>query len=262
MSFKDVTTSGGIYRIRNIVNGKIYIGSTVDFRRRFRLHKFHLDRGTHHSPGLQRAWKTYGAEAFAFEVLEIIPEPKELISVEQRYLDQLCPFQQAGYNVSPRADSCLGVKRPQEERAKRSADRKALLAIPEEKEKWASIRSMGNCKGGTLSAERRAKLSAYRKGKKPSAETSAKLTKAMKDRYERDPSFREKQAERRCARNKSEKAREATRKYHAGLSAEAKATRAEKARAVNLDKNVSAETRMKLRRAPRKRAETYPRSGG
>ena len=36
--------ASGIYMIKNILTNKVYIGSTIDFERRFYLHKINLRR--------------------------------------------------------------------------------------------------------------------------------------------------------------------------------------------------------------------------
>jgi group I intron endonuclease len=66
----------GIYVIRNLVNGKRYIGSSVDIFARWRQHRHALKRGTHHSSHLQNAWRKYGSEAFRFEVLFYCRKPQ------------------------------------------------------------------------------------------------------------------------------------------------------------------------------------------
>lgn len=85
----------GIYQIVHIETGHLYIGRTVDWVRRQRAHVWHLERGKHQNPKLQRAWDKYGPEAFRFELLEEATR-EELIAREQAYLDELQPF----YNVA------------------------------------------------------------------------------------------------------------------------------------------------------------------
>ncbi|PTA67538.1 NUMOD3 domain-containing DNA-binding protein [Deinococcus arcticus] len=58
--------SGGIYEIRNTVNGKYYIGRAECFRMRFNQHRYKLGHGRHHRLYLRRAWTKYGEEAFEF----------------------------------------------------------------------------------------------------------------------------------------------------------------------------------------------------
>lgn len=95
MSAKNHTARSGIYQIRHIDSGKIYVGSAVSFAGRWRNHRKDLAHGRHHSCHLQRAWDKYGSDAFAFEVLEVIENPgtKEafraiLLAKEQECLDR------------------------------------------------------------------------------------------------------------------------------------------------------------------------------
>lgn len=60
----------GIYRITNNINGKVYIGQTYNFKRRFRVHKKKLNNGEHYNEHLQRAWDKYGEENFSFDIIE------------------------------------------------------------------------------------------------------------------------------------------------------------------------------------------------
>lgn len=67
----------GVYAIRNKVNNKVYIGSTItSFCKRWKCHKRRLRNDTHHSKHLQAAWNKYGESNFIFEILEITTEDK------------------------------------------------------------------------------------------------------------------------------------------------------------------------------------------
>ena len=77
-----------IYKIRNVVNGKFYIGSTANTKTRFYNHRRHLRKGTHHCAHLQAAWNKYGEECFKFEVVEIHPDGVDLAAEETRWLDE------------------------------------------------------------------------------------------------------------------------------------------------------------------------------
>ena len=59
-----------VYMIKNTVNGKVYIGSSVNGYRRYNSHISHLRNGVHSSIRLQRSFNKYGAEAFVFIVLK------------------------------------------------------------------------------------------------------------------------------------------------------------------------------------------------
>ena len=108
-------SKSGIYQILNKVNGKCYIGSAVDPKQRFHMHRSQLRRDTHHSIVLQRAWKKYGEANFEFLLLEEC-EISKLIEREQHYIDQFRPV----YNISKVAGSCLGVKFSKESSLKKS----------------------------------------------------------------------------------------------------------------------------------------------
>lgn len=76
-----------IYRIRNTINGKKYIGSTCNSGSRFAHHQAKLRRGVHDSPILQAAFNKYGDASFVFEIIEHVPTDA-LLSREQHYLNQ------------------------------------------------------------------------------------------------------------------------------------------------------------------------------
>lgn len=76
----------GIYQIRNIINNKVYIGSSNDIKERAASHKSMLLNNRHHSKHLQRAFNKWGFENFRFEIIEYCKEV-ELLDKEQYYLD-------------------------------------------------------------------------------------------------------------------------------------------------------------------------------
>lgn len=106
----------GIYLIINLVTDKIYVGSAIDFDERWRIHLLHLNRGTHHSILLQRAWDKYGAHNFLFVIVEEV-EVNKLQEIEQIWLDKTdCCNPEIGYNIAPIAGSMRGVKHTDEAR--------------------------------------------------------------------------------------------------------------------------------------------------
>ncbi|MGL5329774.1 MAG: GIY-YIG nuclease family protein, partial [Peptostreptococcaceae bacterium] len=86
----------GIYQIRNIDNGKVYIGSSKDVDKRWKQHIYSLNNKSHHSIKLQRAWDKYGQESFSFEIIEQCEEGK-LLYLEQYYIDTNNSYKD-GYN--------------------------------------------------------------------------------------------------------------------------------------------------------------------
>jgi group I intron endonuclease len=75
-----------IYKIRNVVNGKFYVGSTTDTRERFRTHRSRLRKGVHHCRHLQASWNKYGEDCFKFEVQEVVENATKLWEAEARWL--------------------------------------------------------------------------------------------------------------------------------------------------------------------------------
>lgn len=74
-----------LYSIENKVNGKCYIGSTVNLKSRWVAHKTTLRHGKHHSFVLQRAWNKHGESNFEFKLL-LICEPKDKIDYENKLM--------------------------------------------------------------------------------------------------------------------------------------------------------------------------------
>src|SRR5688500_5336291 len=108
-----------IYRIRNIVNNKAYIGSTVDFKPRINRHLSMLKRNIHHSKLLQNAWNKYGENNFVFEVLFYTVCLDTLVNFEQLLIDTYDTHRD-GYNVCPIAGNRLGTKHSELTRIKMS----------------------------------------------------------------------------------------------------------------------------------------------
>ena len=148
-----VTMKGVIYQIKNEENGKIYIGSTTDWERRKSRHIKDLKNGNHHNIIVQRAWEKYGEEAFNFEILEKVDNPKQR---EQEILDNRKPFwDNGGYNISSSASGGdLISNHPNKEeieKRRNEATRKrfANMTEKERKEKYGHEKeNNGNWKGG------------------------------------------------------------------------------------------------------------------
>ena len=79
--------STGIYKIVNLINGKVYIGQTVNFKQRLTTHiKTGLGAETPTRNKLYPAMAEYGVENFSYEVLEVC-KSSELNEREKFYID-------------------------------------------------------------------------------------------------------------------------------------------------------------------------------
>jgi group I intron endonuclease len=61
---------GIIYQIQNLVNGWIYVGSTINERHRLARHLRHLKKGKHVNKALQFDFDEYGEENFEFSIVQ------------------------------------------------------------------------------------------------------------------------------------------------------------------------------------------------
>jgi group I intron endonuclease len=74
----------GLYKIKNLVNGKAYIGSSnKNTTGRLIQHKSDLKANRHFNEHLQRAWNKYGEESFTFEHLLDFDGPYEYLIEEE-----------------------------------------------------------------------------------------------------------------------------------------------------------------------------------
>lgn len=177
----------GVYCFKNIVDGKMYVGSaskSIWARRKSHLKMLRANR--HHSIHFQHAWNKYGRASFRFSVLYRC-EPKDCLTWEQFYIDV---FQVAdcryGYNRNPNASSCLGKKLSPESVARMRSRR------PSEETKRKIREAL---KGRVLSQESIAKGAAKRKGMKYHTEESKKKISAAQKGRVQSQEEREKRAQ-------------------------------------------------------------------
>lgn len=167
-----------IYKIRNVVNGNYYIGSTVDSRKRFWAHRKDLRLGQHVCVYLQRAWNKYGEDCFKFEVVEQLDSKEALFSAEQRWLDEHFGKEYC-YNVAAHADAPMRDASP-ELRARLAEKTRAWHKVHEhprqgEKHSPETLALMSeNRKGKTTGADH------YRYGKQVAPEVRAKIGATQK----------------------------------------------------------------------------------
>ena len=160
----------GIYKITNIINGKNYIGSSLDIDLRWRDHKKLLKSNKHHSNKLQNSYNKHGIDSFEYSILEYCNKDLLLIR-EQYWLDIIKPF----YNILKFAGRTIGRVVPEETKEKLRIANTGKTMSDEAKKKMSESH-----KGIIPSDETRKKMSSWQKGKIVSEETKAKLRGPMK----------------------------------------------------------------------------------
>ena len=164
----------GVYLIRNLHTGDVYVGSSSrSIAKRWREHRSCLSRGRHENQHLQRAWNKYGADMFAWEVIEHAEGRDAVLACEQRWIGHYWGGRMGVdcYNVLPTAGSTAGYIASPETRAKL----RARTASPETR---ARLSAAG--RGRTATPETRAKLRVA--GLAQSPETLAKIGAAGRGR--------------------------------------------------------------------------------
>lgn len=109
-------TPAGVYEIRNTLNGKVYIGSSVNVGRRLAAHRWELRAGKHFSTHLQAAWNKHGEHQFVFKPLLYCSEDQRFF-YEQIVMDGFKSNQpEHGYNKLLIVTSHAGMKFSEERR--------------------------------------------------------------------------------------------------------------------------------------------------
>lgn len=198
----------GIYMI-SFGTDKCYIGSALKLNRRVNEHLSGLRRRKHSSIKLQHAFDKYGEECFSYRPI-IVCRPQDLIMYEQLAIDHYKACAN-GYNIRPKAESCLGVKHSEKskENFRRGAQGRVMPPMSDEAKRNKSIaaknRVVRNPRVYTEEQKQRAreiaitrfkgeKLTEAHKQKLREAKLGRKLTQEHKDKIrDKQLAFRAKQ---------------------------------------------------------------------
>lgn len=152
--------TGIIYKITNTINGKFYIGQSVNFKKRWSKHRRDARCGCHYR--LHRSMRKHGVDNFIIEFIEENIPQIILNDREKLWIATLIPH----YNMTDGGGGVVGWKPTEEQRCKMST---AQIGRVHSEETRRSI-SIAN-KGKVNSAEARSKMSIAATGRFCSAET-------------------------------------------------------------------------------------------
>lgn len=155
---------GYVYKITNLINGKIYVGM-----RKGNINNFEKYWGS--GILIKRAILKYGIENFKKEVIEEATTRNNLASKEIFWIKELNSLAKNGYNISKGGFGANGVI-PSEETRRKIGLASLGRKMPKGKD--------SKCYGLKHSYETRMKMGASRKGKKLSEAHKKSLSKALK----------------------------------------------------------------------------------
>jgi hypothetical protein len=97
----------GVYQVKNLINGKIFIDSGFNVQGKINGCRFQLIHGSNKNKALQEDFNKTGIGNFTFEVIDNLKpkeEPqtdyiKDLQLLEEMWIEKLQPFDERGYNV-------------------------------------------------------------------------------------------------------------------------------------------------------------------
>lgn len=104
--YKQTLQPMGVYQIKNLINGKIFIGSSKNLPGKINSQRFQLNLGSHMNAELQKDYAELGEANFLFEVLDYL-EPKDdkdydytedLEVLKEMWIEKLSTKKPKGYN--------------------------------------------------------------------------------------------------------------------------------------------------------------------
>ncbi len=148
--YKGHSLNGGIYQIKNLISGVIYVGSAKEFKERWNGHRRSLAKGKHTTKYLQNSYNKHYVEVgndnmFVFSVLEVMEKStkEERLIREEWWIQKLLNEGLELYNSNrnPTKEPKRIFFKPSEETRKLIGEKsKAMWKTPEIAEKLLETR--------------------------------------------------------------------------------------------------------------------------
>ena len=98
--YKQMKFQIGVFQIKNKLNGKSFVGSSLDLKAIWNAQRFQLNYGMHQNSELQKDWKELGADNFVYEIIDEIKQNdenavdyrKEVKILETMIVEELKPY--------------------------------------------------------------------------------------------------------------------------------------------------------------------------
>jgi group I intron endonuclease len=164
-----------IYKIKNNINGKIYIGQTIN-KLTARISQ-HLNRKN--GSLINLALNKYGINSFDISVIDNAEDRTTLTEKECYWIKTFNCKTPNGYNLTDGGEGLKGICIST--RIKMSNNKKGKLLSSEHKQKLSNANKgkVSNRKGKTMSKEAKIKISKANKGKIVSQETKDKIRNTL-----------------------------------------------------------------------------------
>lgn len=147
----------GIYQIKNVIDGKTYVGYSKNIERRLKKHFSNLSKDSHDNQYLQNAWNKYGEKNFESSILEEV-DSLLLKEREKEYIQNLKTKYPNGYNLTDGGDGIVNLEESSKNKIREAQlgnkNRSGAILSQETRNKI----SIGN-KGKTISERRKRELS-------------------------------------------------------------------------------------------------------
>ncbi len=187
---------GIIYKVTNIINGKVYIGQTTQGLHRRRGDHERSSRNGSSTTYMSRSFNKCGLDNFEWEIIERCDSKEELDEMEFHYIvSYRSNIKKFGYNYTLGGEGTLGCFPSAETRKKLSESHKGRKMTDEAKRKQKENRPskvginnpmygvQSPMKGRNHTNETRTKISIKLSGKRFSEEHKIKLSEAAKVRW-------------------------------------------------------------------------------